>query len=77
MILPTREKNGQGYPSPPVVQFFSRRAFDTLFHFSQMCESSLGMLCGHIGMTRLPMLNSFVQMRNHFVQMRVLPPLSA
>jgi hypothetical protein len=36
-----------------------------------MCESSFGMLCGHIGVASLPMLNGFVQMRNRFVQVRI------
>jgi hypothetical protein len=71
MVATSREKHGQGYPSPPVVQPLNRKWFCTLFDFSQMRESSFGMLRGNVCVASLTMLNGFIQMCNRFVQMGV------
>src|SRR6185295_13287121 len=44
-----------------------------LLHFGQMGDRAFGMLCAHIGMTSLAMLNAFLEMLDPFIQMRILP----
>jgi hypothetical protein len=38
-----------------------------------MGDCAFGMLCGHIGMTGLAMGNGFLEMRDPFIHMRILP----
>lgn len=65
--LVKQKRAGSSFPARHTVPW----VFDTLFDFSQMRESSFGMLRGNVGVARFPMLNGFVQMRNRFVQMGV------
>ena len=44
----------------------------TTRHFGQMGDRLFGMLCGHIGVTGLAMLDGFLEMFDPFIQMRTL-----
>jgi hypothetical protein len=69
MIVVPPEQNGQGCPCP----FKKNLRPNDLLHFGQMGDRAFGMLCAHIGMTSLAMLNAFLEMLDPFIQMRILP----
>src|SRR5689334_21667337 len=69
MIVMPPEQNGQGCPCP----FKKNLGSNDLLHFGQMGDRAFGMLCAHIGMTSLAMLNAFLEMLDPFIQMRILP----
>jgi hypothetical protein len=68
MIIMSPEQNGQGYPCP----FHNNLGPIDLLHFGQMGHCAFGMLCGYIGMTRLAVLNTFLEMLDRFIDVRIL-----